>query len=110
MTRTLFSNVRILDCSGKPPFEGQVLVVADRIEAIWRKGQAPETVDADVFDGQGATLMPGLIEPHSHLTFTDCTRSVDMGSIPPEEHTLITVRNARKMLEMGFTSCFSAAS
>jgi imidazolonepropionase-like amidohydrolase len=110
MTRTRFSNVRILDCSGKPPFEGQVLVVADRIEAIWRKGQAPETVDADVFDGQGATLMPGLIEPHSHLTFTDCTRSVDMGSIPPEEHTLITVRNARKMLEMGFTSCFSAAS
>jgi imidazolonepropionase-like amidohydrolase len=33
-----------------------------------------------------------------------------MGSIPPEEHMLITVHNARKMLEMGFTSCFSAAS
>lgn len=54
--------------------------------------------------------MPGLIEPHSHLTFTDCTRSVDMGSIPPEEHMLITVRNARRMLDMGFTGCFSAAS
>lgn len=110
MTRTLFSNVRILDCSGSTPFDGQVLVDGGRIREIWRQGQAPEAIDAELFDGRGATLMPGLIEPHSHLTFTDCTRSVDMGSIPPEEHMLITVRNARRMLEMGFTSCFSAAS
>ena len=110
MTRVLFKNVRILDCTGRAPFDGQLLVEEDRIREIWPKDQAVSVADAEVFDGIGATLMPGLIEPHSHLTFTDCTRSVDMGFIPPEEHMLITVRNARKMLEMGFTGCFSAAS
>ncbi len=110
MSKTLFTNVRILDGSGSAPFDGQVLVEADCIKEVWRQEQAPESVDAEIFDGDGATLMPGLVEPHSHLSFTDCTRSVDMGSIPPEEHMLITVRNARRMLEMGFTSCFSAAS
>lgn len=81
-----------------------------RIEGIWRQNEDVNIADAEIFEGKGATLMPGLIEPHSHLTFTDYTRSVEMGSIPPEEHMLITLRNARKMLEMGFTSCFSAAS
>ena len=110
MTRILFKNVRILDCTGAAPFAGQVLVENERISEIWPREQATNVADADVFEGNGATLMPGLIEPHSHLSFTDCARSVDMGFIPPEEHMLITVRNARKMLEMGFTSCFSAAS
>ncbi|MGD2140164.1 MAG: amidohydrolase family protein [Burkholderiales bacterium] len=110
MTRTLFRNVSILDCTGAAPFAGQVLIENERISEVWPQAQAVEIADADMFDGNGATLMPGLIEPHSHLTFTDCVRSVDMGFIPPEEHMLITVRNARKMLEMGFTSCFSAAS
>lgn len=110
MTRILFKNVNILDCTGAAPFAGQVLVEDERISEIWRQAQAIDVADADVFDGHGATLMPGLIEPHSHLSFTDCARSVDMGFIPPEEHMLITVRNARTMLEMGFTSCFSAAS
>lgn len=113
--RTLFKNVNILDCTGAPPFCGQVLVDGDRIAGVWPEDQRPDIVDADVFEGKifkgdGATLMPGLIEPHSHLTFTNYTRSIEMGAIPPEEHMLITVRNARRMLEMGFTSCFSAAS
>ena len=110
MTRILFKNVRILDCTGAAPFPGQVLVENECIGGVWRREQAIDVADAEILEGNGATLMPGLIEPHSHLSFTDCARSVDMGFIPPEEHMLITVRNARKMLEMGFTSCFSAAS
>ncbi len=110
MTRTLFTNVHILDCTGSPPFPGEVLVEGERITGVWPRDQRVSIADAEIFEGKGATLMPGLIEPHSHLSFTNCTRSVDMGFIPPEEHMLITVRNARSMLEMGFTSCFSAAS
>jgi imidazolonepropionase-like amidohydrolase len=54
--------------------------------------------------------MPGLIEPHAHLSFTDFAQSMDMGFTPVEEHLLITLRNARTLLESGFTSCVSAAS
>ena len=61
-------------------------------------------------DGGGATLMPGLVEAHSHLTFLDTADLESLGFVPPEEHTLRTAKNARKLLEQGFTACNSAAS
>jgi imidazolonepropionase-like amidohydrolase len=110
MSRILFTNVSILDCTGADAFAGQVLVEGGRIKEVWRAQPAPRVDDAQRIDGRGGTLMPGLIEPHAHLTFTDCVQSVEMGFIPVEEHLLITLANARTMLEAGFTSCFSAAS
>ena len=107
---TLFRNVRILDCTGAAPFAGSVLVDGERIAAVVPAGVPIATGDAEVVDGCGATLMPGLIESHSHLTFTDVAQSVDLGFIPPEEHQLKTAINARRMLDAGFTSCFSAAA
>ena len=110
MGTTLFRNVRILDCTGTEPFEGSVLVEGDRISAVVPAAATLASADAVVVDGGGATLMPGLIEAHSHLTFTDVAQSVDLGFIPPEEHMLKTAINARRMLDAGFTSCFSAAA
>jgi imidazolonepropionase-like amidohydrolase len=110
MTATLFRNVRILDCTGKPPFDGGVLVEGNRIAAVVPAAAGLAVADAMVVDGGGATLMPGLIEAHSHLSFTDVAQSVELGFIPPEEHTLKTAANARRMLDAGFTSCFSAAA
>ena len=65
---------------------------------------------AEVVDGQGATLMPGLCEPHAHITFTDMFDIRDLGNTPPEEHLMLTMHNARKMLDVGYTSLYSAAS
>ncbi|HXV06910.1 MAG TPA: amidohydrolase family protein [Burkholderiales bacterium] len=110
MTRILFTNCKVLDCTGASPFSGSVLVEGERIHEVWRAQQTPRLEDARAIDGKGATLMPGLIEPHAHITFTDCAQSVDMGFIPVEEHLLIALRNARTMLDAGFTSCLSAAS
>ena len=110
MSATLFRNVRILDCTGAPAFAGSVLVEGSRIAAVVAAGASLAVGNAMVVDGQGATLMPGLVEAHSHLTFTDVAQSVDLGFIPPEEHTLKTAANARRMLDAGFTSCFSAAA
>jgi imidazolonepropionase-like amidohydrolase len=110
MSATLFRNVRILDCTGAPAFAGSVLVEGNTIAAVVPAAASLAAGDAVVIDGQGATLMPGLIEAHSHLTFTDVAQSVELGFIPPEEHMLRTAQNARRMLDAGFTSCFSAAA
>ena len=110
MARTLFTDVKVLDCTGERPYDGCVLVEGERIREVWPARGAPVVADARVIDGHGATLMPGLIEPHAHITFTDCAQSVEMGFIPVEEHLLIALRNARTMLQAGFTSCLSAAS
>src|SRR5262252_5365848 len=88
---------------GRAPFSGSVLVEGDRIAAV-TEGLGPSTVgEAAVIDGAGATLMPGLIESHAHLGLADLG-SDDLTRVPPEEHMLITVRNARPMLDAGYTS------
>ncbi len=110
MVRTLFTNVNILDCTGAAPFAGEVLVENCRIARIARSPDKIEAADAERIDGRGGTLMPGLVEPHAHLSFTDMSQSTQLGEIPPEDHALLTLRNARVMLDHGFTSCFGAAS
>ena len=64
---------------------------------------------AEVIDGAGATLMPGLIESHSYVCYTNCATLAEIGRTPVEEHMVIALENARLMLDHGFTSLFSAA-
>jgi imidazolonepropionase-like amidohydrolase len=106
----LFKNVNVLDCTGAPPFAGQVLVEGNRIKAVAPQGTPIAADGAQAVDGGGATLMPGLIEAHSHLTFLDTPDLEGLGFVPPEEHTLRSIKNAKKMLDQGFTGCNSAAS
>ena len=110
MPPILFSNVRVLDCSGALPFDGAVLIAGERIVRIAQAGQTIDAPDALRIDGRGGTLMPGLVEPHAHLSFTNFSQSVQMGDIPPEDHAIMTLHNARIMLDQGFTSCNSAAA
>jgi len=105
-----FVNVRVFDGSGADAFQGQVRVEGERITEVVPADRPLPDDGAEVVDGEGAMLIPGLIESHAHLSFTDCAQSVDLGFIPPEEHVLATAANARKLLDSGFTSCFSAAS
>jgi imidazolonepropionase-like amidohydrolase len=106
----LISDCRILDGSGSAPFAGEVLIDGARIRAVSPTLAGPVRKGARIIDAQGATLMPGLIESHSHLTFLDRANSVEMGFVPAEEHILLAARNARTLLDAGFTSCMSAAS
>ena len=110
MAGTLFTNVRILDCTGAEPYSGELLVDGPVITAIARENHVLSRENVAVIDGDGATLMPGLIESHAHLSIDDAADLMQIGMIPPEETTLIAVRNARLYLDCGITSCISAAS
>lgn len=109
MDGTLIAGTTIFDGSGAAPFAGDVLVQGRRIVAVQPGGGLPRG-DARVVDGAGATLMPGLIEPHGHLSYPDAARNADFTRLPPEEHVLVTMRNARIALDCGYTSVLSAAS
>src|SRR5882672_3330270 len=109
MDRTLITGTTIFDGSGAAPFAGDVLVEGQRIAAVQRGGGLPRG-DARVIDGAGATLMPGLIEPHGHVSYPDAPSNAAFTRLPPEEHVLITMHNARTMLECGCTSVLSGAS
>jgi imidazolonepropionase-like amidohydrolase len=92
------TNVRVLDGTGREPFAGSVRVEGNRISAVTPGAAAPAAADAIVIDGGGATLMPGLIESHAHIGLADAA-STELTRLPPEEHMLLTVRNARTMLD-----------
>ena len=107
----MFTHVNVLDCSGDDPFEGEVLVEGNEIVEISKEtGKLPRD-GAEVLDGgDDVTLMPGLVESHSHLSINNVDDLTALGRIPPEEHTLLTMHNARLYLDHGITSCISAAS
>lgn len=108
--KTLIVNGSIWDGSGSAAFAGEVLIDGKRIEAIARGTGRIAADGAQRLDARGMTVMPGLVEGHAHLSFCGATRNTDLGDIPPEEHVLETMHNARTLLEAGFTSAFSAAS
>lgn len=111
MTAYLFDNVQIFDGSGDARFPGAVLVEHNRITKVARGHGTLQCDGAVRIDGGGATLMPGLIESHAHLSFMSSTdRIVRERTLPPEEHLLITAHNANVLLSSGFTGAYSAGS
>jgi imidazolonepropionase-like amidohydrolase len=106
----LFTNVNVLDCGGDAPFPGEVLVAGTKIARVSPRGNALPRQDAQVVDGGGAYLMPGLVESHVHIGLNNSDDIFALAAVPPEEHTLLAARNARFYLEHGFTSCISAGS
>jgi imidazolonepropionase-like amidohydrolase len=65
---TLLVPARVWDGIENQPHEGwAVLVRGDRIEAVGPRGQLNVPSDASTIDLAGTTLLPGLIEGHSHM-------------------------------------------
>ncbi|WP_066805363.1 amidohydrolase family protein [Sphingomonas asaccharolytica] len=111
MNATLFSNVNVFDGSGAARFPGEVLVRNEHIVAVARGDERLPRDGAELLDGKGATLMPGMVEAHAHLTWpSSVERVIDSMKLPPEEHLLVTAQNARITLDHGFTSAYSAGS
>ena len=111
MSGYLFKNVIILNCTGENPFPGDVLIEGNKIIKIARNGESFEQKNIQIIDGENRmNLMPGLIESHAHLSINNTDDLTALGRIPPEEHTLLTMQNARLYLDHGITSCISAAS
>lgn len=107
----LFTNVNVIDGSGEDPFKGTVLVEGNRITRVTRGGGA-NGVDssARVVDGDGRTLMPGLCDAHTHLTWNDQPTLEYITLMPPEEHLIHSINVAKKVLLAGITSAVGAAA
>ena len=110
--RQLIHNVRIFDGSGTACAPGAVLVDQDRIAAIFPRGADLTTITADTrIDGRGHTLMPGMIDAHCHLTWGSSVEHIyHQFILPPEELAIAARRNARVLLDHGFTSAYSAGA
>lgn len=114
--RVLFRNIRIFDGSAVPARPGAVLIDGTRIDRV---AYAPASLDDEievergdlVIDGLGGTLMPGMVEAHAHLTWASSVEKIyHQFILPPEELEIAATRNARVLLDHGFTSAYSAGA
>lgn len=110
MTNIAITNVSIFDGSGSDPYLGEVLIEGNKIKHIARKGEYLDTGNAQIIDGHGAFLMPGMTEGHTHFSWNDQPSLSAIQFMPPEEHILWCIRVAKRYLEMGWTSALGAAT
>ncbi|MEQ6335650.1 amidohydrolase family protein [Sphingobium sp. MK2] len=110
--RQLIHNVRIFDGTGAASVPGAVLIEQDRIASIIYDEATIAATTADrVVDGRGGTLMPGMIDSHTHLTWGSSVEKIyHQFILPADELKVAAWRNARVLLDHGFTSAYSAGA
>ncbi len=65
------TGVTLIDGTGAPARAGQTVVISgNTIQAVGDDGSVPIPPEAEVLDGTGHTLIPGMIGLHDHLYYT----------------------------------------
>lgn len=103
----LIRPARVFDAAQGEVREGwSVLVIGDRIQAVGPREAVSAPAGARVVDLPGATLLPGLIEAHSHLFLHPYDETLWDDQVLREARayrTLMAGVNAERALLSGFT-------
>jgi imidazolonepropionase-like amidohydrolase len=103
--RTLLRAGHILDVhTGKETAAETIIVEADRITAIAPTSSTPAKPGDRVIDLTAYTVMPGLIDVHTHLTMANDFDPYFELSMTPGKEAILGVENAKTTLEAGFTT------
>lgn len=106
----VISNGKLVDGRGGAPVADAAVVSVDgRIRYAGPAKGAPELpADAERIDAGGGTILPGLVEAHFHATYFDVAELSDLDIKHPVEYvTLLAARNAKLLLECGYTAARS---
>jgi len=94
---------RIFDGTGAAAHEGSLVIERNKIARILPADSTEWPKDAQVIDVTGKTVLPGLIDLHTHLTYP--LSEADFGAaIDESDATLRATEKLRYFLESGITS------
>ena len=99
-----FRNVGVFDPATKTVRPNQTVVVtANRITAVGAEGQVQVPAGAEVIDGRGKTLLPGLWDMHVHTGGTDGLLSVAAGVTTVRDlgNDTVTIADLRRRWDEG---------
>ncbi|MGH7254131.1 MAG: amidohydrolase family protein [Nitrospirales bacterium] len=100
-----FRQVRVLDGLGRAIPRATLVIEGERIAAVEPERRGPRLRGAVEIDGQGLTVLPGLIDCHVHLALGAEPDVVQTMLDDPPALTLVkAVRFARLTLEAGVTT------
>jgi imidazolonepropionase-like amidohydrolase len=103
--RTLLRAGKVLDVhTGKETPDETVIVQGDRISGVVPSSEAAAKAGDRVVDLTAYTVMPGLIDVHTHLTSATNFDPYFELSMTPGKEAIIGVENAKTTLEAGFTT------
>lgn len=94
---------RVFDGTGAPARDATVVLEGNRITALLPPGTRNFPDGARVVDVSGHTVLPGLIDLHTHLTYTDVGVS-PADAVDEADATLRAVERLRYYIESGITS------
>src|ERR1700723_2223469 len=95
---------RLLDVkTGKTLTNQMIFIQGDKITQVTSASDQLQPKDATVIELPNATVLPGLIDAHTHITMTTNFGYSRLGISIPRE-ALNGARNARVTLEAGFTT------
>ncbi len=89
--------------TGKMLSDQMIVVEGGKIVSMGPAADAKAPADALHIDLPNATLLPGLIDAHTHLTMDPMFGYAELGISIPRE-ALIGAKNARATLQAGFTT------
>jgi imidazolonepropionase-like amidohydrolase len=89
--------------TGKLLSDQQIVIEDGKIRSIGPAAEAKTNVDATRIDLPNATVLPGLIDAHTHLT-GDPKFGYEQLAISLPRETLTGAKNARATLQAGFTT------
>jgi imidazolonepropionase-like amidohydrolase len=110
LAATIIVNALVFDGTGADPVHADVLVREGRIAAVGDSLSRSDAGDAQLVDGAGATLIPGLIDGHAHLGFGSTTDHLSDRREAVEERTLLIAHAGEVLLNSGFTSAYSGGN
>lgn len=103
--RTLLRTGHLLDVrTGAEPAGQTIIVTGDRITAVAPTASAPKQAGDTEIDLTRYTVLPGLIDVHTHLTNANNFDPYFELSMTPAKEAIIGVENAKTTLEAGFTT------
>jgi len=96
---------KVVDATGKTIVNAVIVIDNDRITSI---GTAAPPAGATVIDLGRLTVIPGLIDLHTHMTYfwdpASGTRPLNQPRRPAGVTTMLAAENARRTLETGVTT------
>ena len=110
MQAVLISGGNVIDGTGSQPQPNtDVLIEGDRIVAVGKNLVVEKSSEREVrrIDATGLTVMPGLIDAHTHITLGEPRTNDELFlHRDPATAAILAAYNVRKVLRAGVTSMF----